>query len=84
MSIIWVEGLGQLENPVTSSGMELLDLPACSIVPQPTTLPLAPSVLHSSLVIYKVVFISFRYKKSGSATFLNSNSFLINNSMEIT
>jgi hypothetical protein len=61
------------------------DLLACSIVPQPTMLLLAPLVLHSSLVIYEVVvFISFRYKKSGSGTFLDSNFFLINNSMEIT
>jgi hypothetical protein len=69
MAIMWLEGLGKLENPVTSSGMEPLDLPACSIVPQPTTLPLSPSVLHSSLVFHKVVFISFRYKKSGSGIF---------------
>jgi hypothetical protein len=34
-----LEGLGQLKNPVTSSGNQTRDLPACSIVPQPTTLP---------------------------------------------
>jgi hypothetical protein len=36
--IVRLEGLGELKNPLTSSGIE----PACSIVPQPTTLPLAP------------------------------------------
>jgi hypothetical protein len=36
-----LEGLGQLKNPVTS-GIETAELPACSIVPQPTTLPHAP------------------------------------------
>jgi hypothetical protein len=34
-----LEGLGKLKKS-TSSG---LDLPACSIVPQPTTLPRAPN-----------------------------------------
>jgi hypothetical protein len=33
---VQLEGLGQLKNSVTSI------LPACSIVPQPTTLPRAP------------------------------------------
>jgi hypothetical protein len=36
-----LEGLGQLKNPVTSES-KTRDLPACSIVPQPTTLPRAP------------------------------------------
>jgi hypothetical protein len=34
-----LEGLGQLKNPTTSLG---INLPACSIVPQPTTLLCAP------------------------------------------
>jgi hypothetical protein len=34
-----LERLGQLKNPVASSG---IDPPACSIVPQPTTLPRTP------------------------------------------
>jgi hypothetical protein len=33
-----LEGLGKLEKS-TSSGIRTGDLPACSIVPQPTTLP---------------------------------------------
>jgi hypothetical protein len=37
-----LEGLGQLKNPVTSLGIRSRDLPACSIVSHPTTLPRAP------------------------------------------
>jgi hypothetical protein len=37
-----LEGLGQLENPMTSSELEREILPVFSIVPQPTTLPRAP------------------------------------------
>jgi hypothetical protein len=36
-----LEGLGKLKKP-TSSGIRTGDLPVCSIVPQPTTLPRAP------------------------------------------
>jgi hypothetical protein len=36
-----LEGLGKLKKS-TSSGTRTGDLPACSIVPQPTTLPRAP------------------------------------------
>jgi hypothetical protein len=39
---VQLEELGQLENPVTSSGIELATLPACRIVLQPVTLQLAP------------------------------------------
>jgi hypothetical protein len=41
-----LEGLGQLKIAVTSSGNRTRDLPACSIVPQPTTLP------HATIYIY--------------------------------
>jgi hypothetical protein len=37
-----LEGFDQLKNPMTSSGFE----PACSIVPQPTTLPRALIILE--------------------------------------
>jgi hypothetical protein len=40
-AIVWLEGLGKLKK-CTSSGTWTGDLPACSIVPQPTTLPRAP------------------------------------------
>jgi hypothetical protein len=35
---VWLEGLGKLKKS-TSSGARTGDLPACSIVPQPTMLP---------------------------------------------
>jgi hypothetical protein len=47
-----LEVLGQLKNPITSSGIEHATFSACSIVPQPTTLPRAPT---SSLQVYKEV-----------------------------
>jgi hypothetical protein len=37
-----LEGLGKLKNSVDLVGNLTRDLPACSIVPQPTTLPRAP------------------------------------------
>jgi hypothetical protein len=40
-AIVRLEELGELKNPLTSSGMDP-DLTACSTVPQPTTLPRAP------------------------------------------
>jgi hypothetical protein len=40
-AIVRLEGLGNLKKS-TSSGTRTGDLPACSIVPQPTTLPRAP------------------------------------------
>jgi hypothetical protein len=41
MAIVRLEGLGQLKK-FTSSGSRTGNLPACSIVPQPTILPRAP------------------------------------------
>jgi hypothetical protein len=40
-AIVRLEGLGKLKKS-TSSGTWTSDLPACSIVPQPTMLPRAP------------------------------------------
>jgi hypothetical protein len=37
-----LEGLGQLKKSNDLIGNRTSDLPACSIVPQPTTLPRAP------------------------------------------
>jgi hypothetical protein len=39
-----MEGLGKFKN-ILLIGTRTLDLPACSIAPQPTTLPRAPWVL---------------------------------------
>jgi hypothetical protein len=41
-AIVRLEGLGQLKNSNDLIGTRTRDLPACSIVPQPTTLPHAP------------------------------------------
>jgi hypothetical protein len=38
-----MEGLGKLKKTLLI-GTRIRDLPACSILPQPTTLPRAPSV----------------------------------------
>jgi hypothetical protein len=37
-AVVRLEGLHQLKNPMASPGNRNCDLPACSIVPQPTTL----------------------------------------------
>jgi hypothetical protein len=49
-AIVQLEGLGQLKIPMTW-GIETRDLPACSIVLQPTSLLRAPSS-EGELVIY--------------------------------
>jgi hypothetical protein len=56
--ILRLEGLGKLKKS-TSSGTRTGDLPACSIVPQPTTLPhgikveeMSPHVLGFAVKIY--------------------------------
>jgi hypothetical protein len=41
-----LEGLGQLKNSDDLNGNQTRNLPACSIVPQPTTLPRAPQCKH--------------------------------------
>jgi hypothetical protein len=52
MAIVRLEGLGQLKKS-TTLGLEPRDLPACSIAPQPTTLPRAPgSNRRENLLIY--------------------------------
>jgi hypothetical protein len=45
MAIVRLEGLGQLKNSKDVIGIQNRDLPACSIVPQPTTLPRGPGVV---------------------------------------
>jgi hypothetical protein len=65
MAIVRLEGLGQLKKKtMTSSGV---DLPACSIVPQPTALPRTAaavvvlvivmlSVLHAHECTYQLLY----------------------------
>jgi hypothetical protein len=38
-----LEGFGQLKTPMNPIGVQTRDLPACSLVPQPTTPLRAPS-----------------------------------------
>jgi hypothetical protein len=45
-TIVRLEGLGELKNPVTSSVIEPRYFPAGSIVLQPTTLPVCPFYLQ--------------------------------------
>jgi hypothetical protein len=45
------EGLGKLKKYIHLKGSRTLDLPACTIVPQPTTLPCAPCSNHNESVI---------------------------------
>jgi hypothetical protein len=52
---VWLEGLGKLKKS-TSSGIRTGDLPACSIVPQPTTLP---SVPHWQTICYPNILDNF-------------------------
>jgi hypothetical protein len=47
-AIVRLQGLRQLKNPITS-GIRNRDLPACSIVPQPTMLQRAPILSHTDL-----------------------------------
>jgi hypothetical protein len=49
-AIVQLERLGKLKKS-TSSETRTCDLPACSIVPQPITLPRAPFILVGSLLI---------------------------------
>jgi hypothetical protein len=39
-----LEGLGKLKKSNDLIGIRTRDLPACSVVPQPTTLPRAPII----------------------------------------
>jgi hypothetical protein len=56
-AIVRLEGLGQLINPITSSGIE----PACNIVPQPTTLPRVPTETdwQSEILSFFRIFLKF-------------------------
>jgi hypothetical protein len=59
-----LEGLGQLKNPI---GNRTRDLPACSIAPQPTTLPHASNSLVTAMNL----------KGKNMPTFLAAAMFLV-------
>jgi hypothetical protein len=48
-AILWLEGLGKLKQFSDLIGNRTRGLPACSIVPQATTLPHAPCIVESKL-----------------------------------
>jgi hypothetical protein len=50
-----LEGLGQLKKSDDPIGNRIRDLPACSIVPQPTTLPLAPRL---TIVLSYILYVA--------------------------
>jgi hypothetical protein len=49
---VGLEGLDQLKNSI---GNRSRDLPACSIVPQSTTLPRAPCSSQNSMFFFRAV-----------------------------
>jgi hypothetical protein len=57
-----LEGLGKLKNAAISQGNQTRDLPICSTVPQPTTLPLSAANSFKS-----------RRSKIYASHYLNSN-----------
>jgi hypothetical protein len=70
-AIMRLEGLGQLKKS-TSSRTRTSDLPACSVVPQPTTLPHTPIIKSKLNKIITLLFLV------GYARFIDSFLVLIN------
>jgi hypothetical protein len=57
-AIVRVEGVGKLKKKkINLIGGRSRDIPACSIVLQPTTLPRAPSILSNGIKIFFVWFL---------------------------
>jgi hypothetical protein len=56
-AIVRLEGLGKLKKKSTSSGTRTGDIPASSIVPQPTTLPHAPIIIIIIIIIIMMMII---------------------------
>jgi hypothetical protein len=55
-AVVRLEGLGELKNLNDLIVNRTLGLPACSIVPQLTTLPRAPSRIHTGSMLFRVVY----------------------------
>jgi hypothetical protein len=49
MVIVRLKGLGQLKESNDFNGIRTRDLPACSVVPQPTTLPSARAKNYTNM-----------------------------------
>jgi hypothetical protein len=58
-----LEGLGQLKK-IHLMGTRTRDLPACSIVPQPTTLPRAPVLCSRTLKHKLTIEIAVKVKRT--------------------
>jgi hypothetical protein len=56
-AIVWLEGLGQLKNPMASSGIESVTFRLVVMMPQPTTLQRAPHNVVP-LVLYTMFICS--------------------------
>jgi hypothetical protein len=82
-----LEGLGQLKK-VHLIGNLTRDLPACSIVPEPTTLPRAPILLYMQENYFDTSCIQFQnvlpHKYYVSALFSHSHSTSIIDSRKLT
>jgi hypothetical protein len=48
---VLLEGLGKLKKKIHLIGTRTHDLPACNIVPQPTTPPGAPDVFSNDMLL---------------------------------
>jgi hypothetical protein len=66
-AIVRLEGLGKLKKS-TSSGTQTGDLPACSIVPQPTTLPRAPGTCNITEFLSFAHHLIFRIEQNDLET----------------
>jgi hypothetical protein len=53
-AIVQLEVLGKLKNPMTSSRLKPTTIQACSIAPQPTTLPRAPYEVNTNLKYFSL------------------------------
>jgi hypothetical protein len=63
-AIVRLEGFGKLKKKkYTSPGARTRDLPACSIVPQPTTLPRAPIIIM--IIIIRAIMTATACKLLG-------------------
>jgi hypothetical protein len=63
---MWLEGLGELKNPVTSSGMDS-DPSACNIVPQATSVTsctLTKSYVYTFMFVLQLLSVNLPYRQS--------------------
>jgi hypothetical protein len=71
MATVRLEGLGQLKKSNDLIGIRYCDLPACSIVPQPTTLPWYQKIYkifsvrsEKQYAVKPLIIITSNYKES--------------------